>query len=472
MDNIFRSDSYKYGHFAQYPKDMEYVSSYIESRGCETGRDWNEVVVAGVPYLLENFLMKPLVTPTSLERAAKRMPIHGPSFNKEGWELLLKTHNGMAPVQVQALPEGMVVPLGTPMVQLVNMDRRFPWVTSWLETHVLRSIWYPSTVATNSFHIKRIIKQAMLETAGHTEGLNFMLHDFGSRGVSSSESAMIGGLAHLYNFQGSDTYEAIEFACELFHDRDLMAGYSVDAAEHSTITSFGGPDNEVEAYQHLLDAFGNQENKLFSVVSDSYDLWNAISTIWGGTLKAQVQDLGTRGSRLVVRPDSGDPLTVPVLAIERLMDAFGHTVNAKGYKVLPAYVRVIQGDGISEASIRQILANMKAKGLSAENIVFGMGGELLQKVNRDTLKFAMKASAAKRTQGEWYDVYKDPVTDSGKRSKRGRQAVIMRDGLITSIRESELSSRDTNLLEEVYSNGFGWNKNSLSAVRERVDLAL
>ena len=473
IPNIAKADSYKYSHYLQYRPGTEYVTSYIESRGCE--RDWTQVVNAGSVYLLESYLKQPLVTEKSLGRMKKRFPAHGPSFNREGWEDLLALHNGMAPVRVQALPEGLVVPLGTPQLQIVNTDRRFPWLPSFMETHILRSIWYPSTVATLSFHIKQIIAKYMDETAGHREGLDFKLHDFGSRGASSSESAQIGGLAHLYNFQGSDTYEAIELAYELYGID--MAAFSVDAAEHSTVTSFGGPEHELAAYEHLLETFGKGSNKIFSVVSDSYDLWNAVDNLWGDALKAKVEDLGTRNTKLVVRPDSGDPTRVPVETIQRLMDKFGHTINQKGYKVLPPYIGVLQGDGINEKSIEQILQNMKEVGLSAENIVFGMGGELLQKVNRDTLNYAMKASGAKGSfnNGEWYDVFKDPVTDSGKRSKKGRLAVVKRGGEIVTIRESELGRGEENLLQDIYKNGYGAGDASgvtLPQVRERINAAL
>lgn len=469
ITNINKTDLYKYGHWLQYKPDIEHVSSYIESRGVESNRDWTEVVHAGTANFLENFLSQPLVTAKSLDRAKSRIPATGLSFNAEGFEQLLKLHNGMAPLRVESLPEGMVVPLGTPQFQVVNTDRRFPWLTSFLETHALRSIWYPSTVATQSFYIKRIIAKYMDETAGHREGLDFKLHDFGARGASSSESASIGGLAHLYNFMGTDTNEAIELAYDLYGE--TTAGFSVDAAEHSTITSFGGPDHEVDAYEHLLDTFGQQPNKLFSVVSDSYDLFGAIENLWGGTLKDKVIDLGNRGSKLVIRPDSGDPVRIVVQTIQALMSKFGFTVNQKGYKVLPPYIGVLQGDGINEKSITAILEAMKQAGLSAENIVFGMGGELLQKVNRDTLKYAMKASAAANSSG-WYDVYKDPITDAGKRSKRGQLAVVERAGVITTIRRNELLPRDVNLLEEVYMNGFTSYKTTLPEIRARINAAL
>jgi nicotinamide phosphoribosyltransferase len=467
---INQTDSYKFPHFQQYLPGTQYVSSYIESRGVELGKTWKDMVFAGMQYYLSEFLSQPLVTEASLKRAARRVPQHGVTFNEDGFRLLLNRYGGFMPLRVQALPEGLVVPLKTPLVQVVNTDPDFYWLTSFVETKLLR-IWYPCTVATLSMQIKRTIKAFMQNTAGHSDGLEFMLHDFGSRGVSSSESAVIGGLSHLYNFRGSDTFEAVEAADWLFNAP--MAAYSVDAAEHSTITSFG-PNKEKEAFEHLLSIYGDTPNKIFSVVSDTYDIYNACANLWGGTFRPQVQALGEQNARLVVRPDSGDPTTVPIECIQILMDKFGYTVNKKGYKVLPPYIRVIQGDGINEASIKTILWNMKMHGLSAENIVFGMGGALLQQVNRDTLKFAMKASAMKNPQvndGEWYDVFKKPKSDPGKSSKRGRLAVIYEGGEYKTINEADLGDSE-DLLETVYDNGKVTRTTSLEKIRERVNEAL
>lgn len=475
-----RADSYKWGHFRQIRPGTQYISSYIESRGVEVGRQWNSHVVAGMTYYLNEYMRKPLVTDKAITRLARRMETHGVSFDEAGWRHIVNKHGGYAPVCIQAIAEGSVVPLKTPIVQIVNTDPAVPAIGPWLETQLLRSIWYPSTVATQSFHIKRIIRSYMQSTAGHEEGLDFKLHDFGARGVSSSESAQIGGVAHLFNFKGSDNFEAIEMAEEIYMEE--MAGFSVDAAEHSTVTSFGGEQYEVEAYQHVLNQFGIG-NKIFSVVSDSYDIYNAIDNIYGKQLKEQVEALGPKGAKLVVRPDSGDPVIVVIDVINKLMDKFGYTLNSKGYKVLPPYLGVLQGDGINETSIRQILAQMKIARLSAENVVFGMGGALLQGVNRDTLKFAMKASAAKGhtfNNGDWYDITKNPRTDPTKRSKGGRHAVIKSSDFAdyyTTIPESQYlqeykNNGFTNCLEDVYKNGEILKTYTLEQIRTRIDEAL
>ena len=240
-----------------------------------------------------------------------------------------------------------------------------------------------------------------------------------------------------------------------------MAGYSIPAAEHSTMTAWGS-EGEVDAYANMLKQFGGT-GKLVAVVSDSYDLWNAIDNIWGGALKDQVMQ---SGGTLVIRPDSGDPVAVITEAIERLMVRFGCRTNQKGYRVLPDFIRVIQGDGISLITIEQILSAMKKRGLSADNIAFGLGGELLQKVNRDTMQFAMKASAVS-IDGQWREVYKDPVTDSGKRSKRGRLALVKTQmGGYETVLESEVEGRE-NQLKTVFRNGKLLSETTFAEVRAR-----
>ena len=254
-----------------------------------------------------------------------------------------------------------------------------------------------------------------------TDGLPFKLHDFGARGVSSSESACIGGAAHLASgAMGSDTLEGI-WTANYFY-KITMAGFSIPAAEHSTITSWGmTKEDEIAAYGNMLTVYA-KPGAILAVVSDSTDIYWACKEAWGVYLKQRVID---SGCTLVVRPDSGDPETVTLKCIEILGDQFGWTMNSKGYKVLKN-VRLIQGDGVNERSIKNILANFRVHGWSADNIAFGMGGALLQGINRDTLGFAMKCCAI-RVNGVWRDVKKNPITDSGKKSKAGRIS-LYKDG--------------------------------------------
>jgi nicotinamide phosphoribosyltransferase len=435
---ILNTDSYKASHFLQYPEGTEYVSSYIEARG---GR-YPETLFFGLQAFLKQYLTKP-ISRDDIEEAEALLTLHGLPFNRKGWNYILKRYDGYLPLSIEAVPEGCLIPTNNVMVQVVNTDPYLPWLTSYLETALLRAIWYPTTVATFSYQVRQVIKAYLEETAASTEGLAFKLHDFGARGASSSETAALGGLAHLVNFQGTDTVAAL-IAARHWYGAE-MAGFSIPAAEHSTITAWG-EEKEEAAYRNMLRQFAG-DGRLVAVVSDSYNLWNALGNLWGGSLRNEV--IGNGGT-IVIRPDSGDPVKVVTKTIEYLMKKFGAQQNAKGFWVLPDYIRVIQGDGINPDAIAKILAAMKEKRQSAENIAFGMGAALLQKVNRDTQRFAMKASAIK-VNGEWQDIYKNPVTDPGKRSKAGRLALVKeREGLVTVRREA---SANKNLLVEVFRDG-------------------
>ena len=453
---ILNTDSYKSSHYLQYPPSSEYVSSYIEARGGE----FPEHVFFGLQIFIKTYLLRP-ITQQDIDEAEAIITAHGEPFNRSGWQYILDTYEGKLPVEIAALPEGKVIPTGTALVQLVNTDPHLVWLTSYLETALLRAIWYPTTVATISWRIKQAIRQALVTSSEQVEEqLPFKLHDFGARGVSSMESAAIGGLAHLVNFKGTDTLSAILAARRYYAEE--MAGFSIPAAEHSTITSWGKA-HEVDAYKNMLQQFA-KPNSLVAVVSDSYDIYHAVTEIWGKQLK---QDVIDSGATLIIRPDSGDPKTVVLEVLDRLWDTFGGKVNAKGYKVLADCVRVIQGDGVNEQSIRDILDGTLAAGFSADNIAFGMGGALLQQADRDTLSFAMKASAIS-TQGRWIDVFKDPITDKGKRSKKGRLAVIETDQGIKTIRYEQLKEQ-MNLLQPVYRNGVLLREYTLQQVRELSD---
>jgi nicotinamide phosphoribosyltransferase len=402
---ILNTDSYKVSMFNQYPVGTTGVYSYIESRG---GR-YDRTVFFGLQAFIKEYLLEP-ITQADIEIAEEILTAHGEPFNRQGWQYILDKHGGFLPVVIRAVPEGTVVPVKNVLATIENTDPECFWLTTWLETALLRAIWYPTTVATQSWHIRQLILN-YLEKTGDPSLIDFKLHDFGARGVSSMESAGVGGAAHLIPFMGTDNITAILFAREFYNAG--IAGFSIPAAEHSTITSWGR-DGEVKAYENMVKQFG-KSGSIFAVVSDSYDIFNAASKLWGEELRQKVID---SGATLVIRPDSGDPVDVNKKLIQILDSKFGSTMNSKGYKVLN-YVRIIQGDGINYQSIDDILTALTELGYSADNIAFGMGGALLQQVDRDTQKFAMKASAVK-INGEWRPIYKDPITDKGKVSKAGR----------------------------------------------------
>tara|TARA_R110000868_G_scaffold410505_1_gene698748 strand:+ start:35665 stop:37044 length:1380 start_codon:yes stop_codon:yes gene_type:complete len=451
---ILNTDSYKASHYLQYPSGTSFVSSYIESRGGQ----YTESVFFGLQAFVKEYLLKP-ITQKDIDDAETIFIAHGEPFNRSGWQHILDEHQGFLPISIEAVPEGLVMPTRNVMLQVMNTDPQCAWLTSYIETAMLRAIWYPTTVASVSYYCKQIIKRYLDETADSSDNLPFKLHDFGARGASAYEAAALGGMAHLVNFQGTDTLAGVLAAREYYHEE--MAGFAIPASEHSTMTAWER-HGEVEAYRNMLEQFGGK-NKSLSVVSDSYDLWNVVDNIWGGELKDLVEN---HGGTLVVRPDSGDPVEIVVKVIRHLMEKFGYTENRKGYYVLPDYIRVIQGDGVSPLTIENVLLNMKEHKQSAENIVFGMGASLLQRIDRDTMRFAMKASAIK-VNGIWRDIYKNPITDPGKKSKKGRLALIRdKEGDIMTIQHNDLADRD-NLLIPVYRNGELLQDWLFSEVREQ-----
>ncbi|WP_315040712.1 nicotinate phosphoribosyltransferase [Faucicola mancuniensis] len=454
---ILNTDSYKTSHWLQYPPNTEYVSSYIEARG--GNNSFENVLFFGLQAYIKEYLSKP-ITQSDIDEAKTIFSAHGVPFNEAGWQRLIDKHQGYLPLRIQAVPEGMVIPTGQVLCQVVNTDPEFFWLTSYIETSLLRAIWYPSTVASLSYYCKQLIKAGLEKSADNLDSLPFKLHDFGARGVSSYESSALGGLAHLVNFLGTDTLSAIVAGNRWYGMSEEMSAFSIPAAEHSTMTAWGR-EYEADAYANMLSQFG-EAGKTFAVVSDSYDLWKAIDNIWGGELKEQVKNTG---GTLVIRPDSGDPIKVVREALQRLAAKFGTTLNTKGYKILPSYIRLIQGDGINPTSIQKILDAVTSAGFSTENITFGMGGGLLQQINRDTLGWAMKTSSA-RVDGYWRDVYKDPITSVSKRSKRGRLALVHHQGSYMTVREDELAEQN-NILQDVFLNGELLIDDDLTTIRER-----
>ena len=418
---ILSTDSYKFSHFMQYPEGTTFISSYIEARGSNVP-GVKEVVFFGLQAYIKERLLTP-VTMAAVREADDFCQKHGVPFNREGWEYIVREHNGLLPVRIYAPEEGTPVPINECMVHVENTDDKCAWLVSYLETDILRAVWYPSTVATISREAKKIIKRYLDDTADNSDCLafklhDFKLHDFGFRGVSSFESAAIGGAAHLINFMGTDTVAGIGFA-ECYYDADVC-GFSLPASEHSTMT-IRGRAGESDSYYAMVKAYA-KPGAMFACVIDSYN-WREAARMWtdrrreleGESILDLVKNVG---ATVVLRPDSGDPTKVPVELIEILWDRTPEKlVNSKGYKMLPPYVRVIQGDGITIETIPVILENIKRAGFSTDNIAMGMGGGLLQKVDRDTFKFAMKASYA-IINDEGVEVYKDPI-DGGKTSKKG-----------------------------------------------------
>jgi len=458
------SDSYKTSHWRQYPPGTTSVYSYFESRGGK----FPEVTFFGLQYLIKRYLEGQVVTKTKIDDAEKIINSHMGQgemahFNRKGWEHILKKHGGKLPIRIKAVPEGMTIPNSNVLMTVENTDPEAFWLTNYLET-LLVQVWYPMTVATQSREQKKILCAYFEKTGTEVTPLSigFQLNDFGVRGVSSMETAAIGGAGHLVNFLGTDNMPA-QMLAQQFYGCKGPAGFSIPAAEHSTITSWGRT-GEKDAFKNMLTQY---PKGLVAVVSDSYDVYKACSDLWGKELKDMIT---SREGRLVVRPDSGDPPKIVVECLDILGKAFGTTTNAKGFKVLPPTIRVIQGDGVSYESLGAILENMAKNKWAAENVAFGSGGALLQKVNRDTQKCAFKCCEV-TVNGAPVLVYKDPITDKGKQSKKGRLRLVKdRAGKITTLTEGQGDDKD-DMLVTVFENGALVQEFTWDDIKKRAELA-
>lgn len=445
MDNlILMSDSYKFSHYNQYPNNMTYMHNYMESRGGAYGF----TKFFGLRYYLEKYLTKK-ITMEMINEAEEIITKHGLKFNRKNWEYIVEKHDGKLPLRIRAVKEGLVVNNHNVLLTIENTDENCAWLTGFYETLLLK-LWYPITVATLSHHYKLICYKFLKETSDNLETLDYMLHDFGYRGVSSEESAAIGGCAHLINFKGTDNVKALILAKKYYNSE--MAGFSVPAAEHSTITSWT-KDREKDAYENILNKY---QDSVVSIVVDSYNYYKAIDEIISKLLFEKIKN---RKYNLVIRPDSGDAISNILYALETFSKTFGYTVNKKGYKVLNN-IRILQGDGINENTAWDILKALKDNHYSAENVVLGCGGALLQgnynsSINRDTHKFAMKCSCI-IADNKLVEVYKAPITDKGKVSKKGRLDLIKINNKYVTVNIDNLPLNEyhkDSVLETVFENG-------------------
>ncbi|MBL0742010.1 nicotinate phosphoribosyltransferase [Chryseolinea lacunae] len=463
---LLLADAYKYSHYKLYTPGTTKIYSYLESRGGL----FPQTVFYGLQYYLKEYLEGQAFTKEDLDEAEATLNgVFGRSdvFSRENFEYILRKYDGRLPVKIKAVAEGTALPVHNVLMTIENTDPKCFWLTNFLET-LLMQVWYPNTVATLSHEIRKIVERYFEQTADNASkaAIDFVLNDFGFRGVSSVESAGLGGSAHLLNFKGSDTVYASYFAQKHYAAKEVY-GKSIPATEHSIMT-LGGAAKEKEAFGHVLDAY---PQGLIACVSDSYNIFRAVEEYWGEAFREKILQ---RNGTLVIRPDSGDPVMTLLKVFEILFEKFGSTVNTKGFKVLPPQLRVIQGDGIDQESIPAIYEALKGKGISAENLVLGMGGALLQKVNRDTQKFALKCSYAE-VNGQGVDVSKKPVemNENGeliasfKTSKAGRLKLVRDGQQFKTISEHDRPDLP-DLLQTVFENGEVKQQHTFESIRERV----
>ncbi len=396
---------------------------------------------------------------TEAEQFAKA---HGEPFNCAGWLKVVQVYQGMLPVNIYAVPEGTPVRGGNAIVAIEWADSELFWLPSYLETAIQRAVWYPTTIASLDYEIKQDIRHFYRISGADPSGVDFSLHDFGARGVTCSEQAEVGGLAHTFNFKGSDTIEGVRAAN--YYYNEPMAAFSVPATEHSVECSYGGSDEQEERYLGaVLDAWA-KPGAILSIVIDGYDVYRAAESLCT-TFREKIIN---SGAKVVFRPDSGDMMEVVPRILDMQAKAFGVTKNRAGYNKIN-HVGVLQGDGVDHMSIRSLLGKVLAKNYSADCLVFGSGGALLQKVNRDTYRFAQKTSAV-LVDGKWVGTAKAPKTDMSKSSLSGR-IMLFRSKTNNELVNGDMGIMSLNeyehVMKPVWSCGLLLNETSLAEIRAR-----
>lgn len=444
---MLATDSYKISHANMLPEDLEYMETYAESRG----GDFQYNLMFGMNYQIKSYLVGRQVTEEKIQEAKALYSVHFGSdavFLEDKWRYILENHDGYLPIRIRSVKEGSIVPVKNVLFKVESTDPKCAWLVGIVETMLMR-LWYPISVATNSMAGMEILKYHYDKT-GVTSDLRFALHDFGYRGVSCEEQAWIGGAAHLLTFKGTDTVAGIRMLQHYYGAS--VEGFSVPATEHMVMT-IKGRAGERQRYIDVLKAY---PDGIVSIVSDTYNIYEVCEML--GTDEEIRQLILNRNGKLVIRPDSGEPVEVLIKCLDIIEKHFGSTVNEKGYKTIYEKIGFIWGDGISITSVHTILENMTRANWSIDNFVFGGGKEILQNFTRDTIKFAIKCSFA-IINGQSIDVYKDPITGSGKKSKIGQQFLTYDEetGYKTvssiDIKEDSSLSYLKDALEIVYENG-------------------
>lgn len=465
------TDVYKIGHMRYYKPGTTKVYAYLCARSTKKE---NEALFFGLqPYLemLQNYAPTKEDAEEFLTYWSEILGSAAPSDVVEKINALVEL--GYIPLEIKAVPEGTVIDNKNVLVTITNTHPDFFWVVGFFESLLLK-VWAPTTVATLSLKFKRLLTKCAAETSDSEFLVPFLVHDFGYRGVSSEGSAEILGAAHLVSFTGSDNIPAIKFAKDVYKAEGFIAG-SVPASEHSVMCSYG-PEGELEAFKRMLEL---NPTGLVSIVSDTYNFWDVMTKF---TVELK-EDILARDGKVVFRPDSGDPLHIlcgnpeaevgsPEYkgAIRILDEIFGSSVNSKGYKELNPKVGLIYGDGMYYGRVEKIMETMKEMGFASTTVVIGIGGLLLQQHNRDDLGFAIKATYAE-INGEAVELFKDPITDPGKKSHKGLMKLVHhRGGAYVTMDQCTAEEEKQGILVQVFFNGKVTKKYNFNEIRERVKL--
>jgi len=472
------TDYYKVGHVFQYPDKTELVYSNLTPRSSRL-KDVDEMVFFGMQYFIKEYLVayfndnffhqsKEKVMADYKRRISTSLGAGLPSYSH-----LERLHDlGYLPIEIKALPEGSKVPMKVPCITLVNTLPEFYWLTNFLETLLSAVIWQPCTSATIAHAYRKLLNGYAAETGMHAEFVQWQGHDFSFRGMSSLETAVLSGMGHLLSFTGTDTIPAID-ALEQYYNADAdkeLIGGSVAATEHSVMCS-GSKDGELETFKRLVTAV--YPAGIVSIVSDTWDLWK-VCTEYLHRLKEIILQ---RDGKVVIRPDSGDPVkiicgdptgkTVPEQkgVVELLWDVFGGSITPQGYKLLDPHIGAIYGDSINLERAAQICDGLKAKGFASQ-VVFGIGSFTYQYNTRDTFGTAMKATYVV-VDGKGREIFKNPVTDDGtKRSATGLLNVQKEDGHFVLYDKVSWNEEAKSELKTVFKDGKITKEFTLAEIRE------
>jgi nicotinamide phosphoribosyltransferase len=478
-------DGYKADHRRQYPIGTEKVYSNFTPRQSRVfGVD--SVVFFGLQYFIKEYLIKRwnddfFSKPKSeVVSAYKRRLDNYLGAGAVPCEHMEALHGlGYLPIRIKALAEGTIVPIGVPVLTIINTKPEFFWITNYLETLISNVLWKPITSATTAFQYRKKFETYSKYTGYSKEAIKWQGHDFSLRGMSGNEDGILSGAGHLLSFTGTDSIPSIDFLENYYHadsDKELIGG-SVPATEHS-VMCMGGSGGEIDTFRRLISEV--YPSGIVSIVSDTWDFWEVMGTY----LPILKEEILYRDGKVVIRPDSGDPVKiicgdpdsdieiVRVGAYETLWNIFGGTINNDGYKELDAHIGMIYGDSITLDRQDEILKQLASKGFSASNLVLGIGSYTYEYVTRDTFGFAMKATWGV-VNGEPVEIYKDPKTDAGfKKSARGLLRVEKNNGeLVLRDRVDEVLERGGEL-QTVYEDGVHLYEHTLSEIRNRLETYL
>lgn len=493
MNPFLATDGYKVGHHLMYPENTTLVYSNFTPRSNKHApKGCDKVVSFG-----QQMIMKQINEMFHLDFFGKPKADVCGEIKKEYSEYLgvdfdathiEELHDlGYLPIRVKALKEGTLVPMGVPVLTIVNTLPNFYWLTNLLETLVSNLLWKPITSATIAHRYKTDLTYWANKTDKENVGfVDFQGHDFSMRGMDSLAAAMSSGLGHATSFLGSDSLTVIHGARKFYHETGGVV-YSVNATEHSVMCA-GTKDDEIETFRYLMKQF---PTGVLSIVSDTWDLWKVCTEILP-ELKDEIME---RDGKIVIRPDSGDPAQIicgdqvyteyennnPMykVACERagvvqlLWDVFGGTTNDQGYKVLDPHIGVIYGDSITIERANDICNRLHEKKFASTNVVLGIGSFTYQYNTRDTFGFAMKATYVE-VDGEGREIFKDPITDDGtKKSAKGLISVFLDDNMEYFMQDQcNWDAEDSGELKPIYTNGSFEMRTTLNQIREQLNLKI